>query len=249
MSRLKIFMLILASCFSISVFAQEKGPSFIGLSGGASMPFGNWGKSKLIISPTKFVNDPAGFAALGGLGGVEGAWFFSKHIGIGGLFSYANYKTKDLATLSAGYQRSFDVDSVHTTAGSYKMLNILPGVYFNYPLLKKLSFTGRVLAGITNVTTPQVAVAVYDGGIYDGTPVQKKGTKTNYMADLGVGLSYPVIKCLAISLKADYFYSKPDISIQNTLRQNSAGRRVDQYNQAMSGMNVTLGVAYLLHNK
>src|ERR1700731_2264639 len=85
MSRLKIYMMILATSFSLSVFAQEKGPSFIGLTGGASIPFGNWAKSKLIISPTSFANDPAGFAAPGGLGGVEGAWFFSKHIGIGGL--------------------------------------------------------------------------------------------------------------------------------------------------------------------
>src|SRR5579872_2645835 len=169
MSRLKIALLALTTISLLSVSAQEKGPSFFGISGGVSLPLGNWGKSKLIISPTDYSNDPAGFAAVGPIGGVEGAWFFSKHIGIGGLFSYATYKTKDPATLSLGYEQSFDVDSVHTTAGSYKIWNLMPGIYFNYALAKKISFTGRVLVGITHVTTPQILVSVNDGGIYDGT--------------------------------------------------------------------------------
>ncbi|HEV3251030.1 MAG TPA: outer membrane beta-barrel protein [Puia sp.] len=244
MSRLKIFALILASVYCASVSGQEKGPSFIGVAGGISMPLGNWGKSKLIISTTDYANDPAGFAAIGPVGGVEGAWFLNKHIGIGGLFTYASYQTKDLAILSLGYERSFDVDSVNTTAGNYRIWNLMPGVYFNYGIQSKLSFTGRALVGITHVTTPRIAVAVFDGGIYDGTPEQKEASKTSYIFDVGAGLSYRVIKSVGINLKADYFYSKPDISIQNTLRQNRAGRRVDEYDQPLSGLNISLGAAY-----
>jgi len=249
MSKFKIVAIALVWASVLSASAQEKGPSFIGVYGGASIPTGNWGKSKLIISTTDYANDPAGFAAIGGLGGVEGAWFFSKHIGIGGLFSYATYNTKDLSTLSLGYEQSLDVDSVHTTAGSYKIWNLMPGVYFNYALAKKLSFTGRVLAGITTVTTPDIQVAVYDGGVYDGTPEQKSATKTSYILDAGAGLSYKVIKHLAVNLKADYFYSKPDIPFENTLRQNRAGRLVPEYDQPLMGLNVSLGVSYLFSGK
>jgi opacity protein-like surface antigen len=250
MSRLKVIVSVLiVSVYSLSSFAQEKGPSFIGVAGGVSIPTGNWGKSRLVISTNGYANDPAGFANTGGLGGVEGAWFFSKHFGLGGLFTYSAYKTKDLSTLSLGYQQSFDVDSVHTTANSYKVWNIMPGIYFNYPIAKKLSLTARGLAGITNVTTPQIDVSINDGGIHDGDIHQEKATKTSYAFDLGAGLSYNVIKCLAINLRADYFYSKPDVSINNTARMNAAGRRVDQYNEAMMGVNVSLGVAYVFHSK
>ncbi len=213
------------------------------------MPTGNWGKSKLIISSTDFVNDPSGFAANGGLFAIDGAWFFSKHFGIGGMFNYATYSTKDLATLSLGYQQSFDVDSVNTTAGSYKVWNILPGLYFNYPLAKKLAVTARALAGITNATTPMVAVSVNDGGIYDGTFIQQPATKTSFAFQLGAGLNYKIIKCLAVDLRADYFYSKPDFTIQNTMRQNKAGRMVPEYNQPLTAVNISLGVSYLFLKK
>ena len=258
MSRLKVIVSVLiVSIYSLSSFAQEKGPSFIGVAGGVSIPTGNWGKSRLIISSTGYANDPAGFAAVGPIGGVEGAWFFSKHFGLGGLFTYATYKTKDPATLSLGYQQSFDVDSVHTNAGNYKVWNIMPGIYYNLPIAKKLAFTARALVGITNVSTPQIDVSINDGGIHDSDLHQEKATKTSYAFDLGAGLSYRVIKCLAINLRADYFYSKPDIAINNvsiaagtnSVHSNSVGRRVDQYNEALMGANVSLGVAYVFHSK
>lgn len=250
MSRLKIILsIVIVSFCSLTGFAQEKGPSFIGVTGGVSIPTGNWGKSKLIISPAGYANDPAGFAAVGPVVGVEGAWFFSKHFGLGGLATYASYATKDPAVLSAGYQRSFDVDSVHTTAGNYKVWNIMPGIYYHLPIAKKLAFTARALAGITTVTTPMIDVSINDGGIHDGDIYQQKATKTSYAFDLGAGLSYKVMKCLAVNLRADYFYSKPDIAITNTGRANAVGRRVDQYNEAFMGLNVSLGVAYVFHGK
>jgi len=250
MSRLKIILSVFVVSFcSLTGVAQEKGPSFIGVVGGVSIPTGNWGKSKLIISSTGYANDPAGFAAVGPVYGVEGAWFFSKHFGLGGLFTYATYNTKDPAVLSLGYQQSFDVDSVHTTAGNYKVWNIMPGIYYNLPIAKKLAFTARALVGITNVTTPLIDVSINDGGIHDGDIYQEKATKTSYAFDLGAGLSYKVTKCVAINLRADYFYSKPDIAINNTARANAAGRRIDQYNEPLMGLNASLGVAYVFHSK
>ncbi len=55
MSRLKIVaLLILASACSLSASAQEKGPSFIGITGGISLPMGHWGKSSLVISTADY---------------------------------------------------------------------------------------------------------------------------------------------------------------------------------------------------
>jgi opacity protein-like surface antigen len=238
-----IFMLL--SLFSVA----QKGNSFIGISGGISLPTGNWAKSDYIVSTTGYVSDPSGFAANGFVGAAEGAYFFSEHFGIGAMVSYGTYKTKDIDTLSAGYRESFDVDQVTTSAGSYKLLNILPGLYFNYPIQKKFSVTARGLLGISHASTPLYSVDVEDGGIDDGTFEQKSASKTAFAFDIGAGLSYRVVSCLAVNLRGDYSYTKPDFTIENTQRQNAAGRYITEYNQPLAAVNVTLGVAWVFCKK
>ena len=248
MRLLKIAATLAVLFFSFSSMAQ-KGPSFIGVSGGISFPTGNWAKTNFISSTTNYLNDPSGFADKGGFGSIDGAWFFSRHFGIGALFSYGTHKTKNLNTLSAGYQDSFDVDQVTTTANSYKTWSLMPGLYFDQRIWKKLSFTARALAGITHTSTPTISVDVEDGGNDDGTFEQKSASKTAFGFDGGIGLRYAVIKCLSINLRGDYFYSKPDFTIENTQRQNAAGRLVSDYNQALAGFNISLGAAFLFGGK
>ncbi len=233
-----VFVLLSSSAFS------QKGSSFIGLSGGVSIPTGNWGKADYIVSIQGYQNDPAGFAAIGGIVQLNGAYFFSKHIGVGGLISYGTYKTKNLDTLSGGYRESFDVDQVITSANSYEILNVLPGLYFNFPVDKNLSITARTLAGITSAKTPQYAVSVKDGGVEDGTFYQESAFKTAFAFNVGAGVSYDIFKQLFVDLRADYFYSKPDFTIENTQRQNAAGRLITSYNEPLQGANITLGVSY-----
>lgn len=243
----KIINSIVVLGISLSSFAQ-KGPSFIGITGGVSLPTGNWGKANFVSSVSGFVSDPSGYAKNGGIGGVEGAWFFSKHFGIGALANYATYKT-NIKPLSDGYQDSFDVDQVTTSANSYKIWDFMPGLYFNIPVWKKLAVTARALAGVSHATTPDISVDVVDSDIDDGTFEQKSASKTAFAFDFGAGLSYPVMKCLAISVKADFFDTKPNFSIENTSRQNSAGRLINSYNQPLTAVNVSLGVAYVFGKK
>lgn len=226
---------------SVSAVAQDKAPSFIGVNGGISLPMGNWSK-------TNYEDNKSGFAGAGPQVAIDGAYFFSKHIGVGALVNYSSYKTRDINGLSAGYQDAFDVDQVTTTAGSYRLWNFLPGLYFNFPA-HPISITARALAGITHATTPLVAVDVMDADIDDGTFEQKESTANSFGFDLGVGISYPVIKQIAINLRADYFYSNPDFQIENTNRQNKAGRLVNEYHQPLTGINISLGVAYCFSKK
>lgn len=245
----KIILGLAVGALSLSVLsssAQTKPSSFIGISGGISMPVGNWGKSEMVSSTSGFTSSPAGFASKGPLLSVDGAYFFSKHFGVGALFNYATYKTKDLNTLSAGYQESFDVDQVTTTAGRYKSWSILPGIYFNQPLSQKLSFRARGLAGITHTTTPRISVNVMDSDIDDGTFQQLPASKTAFALDGGIGLNYNIWKKWSLNLNGDYFYSKPSFTIQNTQRNNAAGRLITAYNEPLSGVNITLGIAYAL---
>ena len=52
MKSIKIILLIVAFSPAIICRGQEKGNSFIGVSGGASFPIGNWGKVSTATSLT-----------------------------------------------------------------------------------------------------------------------------------------------------------------------------------------------------
>jgi opacity protein-like surface antigen len=242
-------MISLAAAISLSpaVFAQQKPANFIGVEGGISLPLGNFGKSSTATALTSIqgtVNDPSGYAKPGGFGAVSGAWFFSKHFGIGGMFKYGTYDLKHVDSLSQGYEESFDVDQTATTVTNYKMWSLMPGLYVDLPLARKLSFTARGLVGISHTSTPQITVAIEDGGVEDPPVVQSSASKTAFAFDLGAGLQYRIVHCVAINLRADYFYTKPDFTIGNSGRNNNAGREVTTYDQALGSVNFSLGIAY-----
>lgn len=248
MSNYKLIFLIAALCSGVPVFAQ----SFIGVDGGVSLPLGNFGKVSTATALTSIngtIDDKSGYAKAGGFFSVDGAWFISKHFGIGGLFKYGTHSLKGIDSLSQGYEESFDVDQTSTSVTNYRMWSILPGVYYDWHFTRKLALTARALAGIAHVSTPRIDVAIEDGGVDDPPVIQQSAGKIAFAADGGVGLQYDLLKCLALRLRADFFYTKPDLSIQNSGRNNNAGREVDTYDQALSSMNFSLGIAYIFGHK
>jgi len=248
MNRIKI-LISLAAAISLSpaVLAQQKPATFIGVEGGISLPLGNFGKASTATALTSIqgtVDDPSGYAKLGGFGALNGAWFFSKYFGIGGMFKYGTYNLKHVDSLSQGYQESFDVDKTSTSVTNYKMWSLMPGLYFDLPLAKKLSLTARGLVGISHTSTPQITVAIEDGGVEDPPVVQSSASKTAFALDLGAGFRYSIIRCVAVDLRAGYFYTKPDFTIPNSGRNNNAGREVTNYDQALGSINFSLAITY-----
>ncbi len=251
MRQLKSITLILILCSSVDAYAQ-KGTAFIGVDGGVSIPLGAWGKASTasqLMSIEGTVNDKNGYAKTGGFFAVDGAWFFSTHFGIGGLFKYGSYSLKNVDSLSQGYEESFDVDTTRTSVTNYKLWSILPGIYYNQAITKKLAVTARLLAGIAHASTPAINVGIEDGGVPDPGVVQASASRTAVAFDGGVGLEYKVCHGILVRLRVDYFYTKPDFEIRNSGRNNNAGREVSEYDQALSSVNCSLGVAYSFGHK
>lgn len=252
MNSSKIVLFLTVLCMSASVFAQQRPATFIEVDGGASLPLGNWGgtaTASSLMSIKGTVNDVHGWANVGGFGSVDGAWFFSKHFGIGGMFKFGTHDLKKVDSLSQGYEESFDVDTTRTTPTHYTLWSIMPGIYYNLTVAKKLDFTARALVGITHASTPQITCTIEDGGVFDAPIVQYSASKIAVSADIGAGLSYSITKCVAIALRADYFYTKPDFKINNAPRVNNAGREVNEYDQPLESVNFSLGVAYRFGKK
>ena len=125
----------------------------------------------------------------------------------------------------------------------------MPGLYYHLPLAEKLSFTARALVGISHASSPQITVTIEDGGVFDTPVVQYSSSQTSFAFDVGVGLQYLISKYLAIDFKADYFYTKPDFAINNSARVNNAGREITEYNQPLTSVNASLGIAYFFGKK
>ncbi|HTB24201.1 MAG TPA: outer membrane beta-barrel protein [Puia sp.] len=252
MKSIKILLFMIAFSPVIICRGQEKGNSFIGLNGGASFPIGNWGKVSTATSLTSLegtVGDQSGYANTGGFFAIDGAWFFSKHFAVGGMFKYGSYNLHGMDSLSYGYEESFDVDTTRLTHTDYKIWSIMPGLYYQLQIAKKLSLTARGLIGISNASTPQITVTIEDGGVFDTPVVQYSSSKTSFAFDAGAGLRYEITGCLAINLKADYFYTDPDFTINNSSRVNNAGREITEYHQPLTSFNASLGIAYVFSRK
>ncbi|HEV2481481.1 MAG TPA: hypothetical protein VGS79_17545 [Puia sp.] len=247
----RLFFLTLTICTSVASQAQ-KGTTILEVDGGVSIPLGNWGNTSTAsslqsLNGTK--SDVNGYANTGGFFSADGAWFFSKYFGIGGMFRYGTYNMKGIDSLSQGYEESFDVDTTRTYTTNYKVWSVMPGVYFNYPLVSKLSLTARALVGIADAKTPQIYVNIEDGGVTDPPAIQYSASKIAFAADLGVGFRYDVFRGIAVNLKADYFYTKPDFTINNTQRITNAGREVYTYDQPLESVNVAAGISYSFGHK
>ncbi len=263
MKKITFLSLLLAAGLSINAQTTEtqsvgNNSSFVEVFGGFSMPMGNWSKSAYNKDdvggwiPTDAANISAGFAGNGATFGYEGAWFFSKYIGFGGVISYSSFAIpiKFADSLSQGYKASFDVDRTTTTvSGAYTMLSVLPGVYFRYPFSDKFSANVKLLCGFTSATTPNISVDVEDGGVDDGSFVQLASVANSLAFMGGLNLSYNLCSNFAINLQGNYFYSKPDFFIANLNRPVQVGREIFEYNQPLSYMNFSLGLAYTFGKK
>src|ERR1700740_3054657 len=97
----KIILYMALGFISLSAFGQDntgddKTKSFIGVTGGYSNLMGN-------ITKSDYLNKSSGYASSMGYNvGIEGAYYLNKHIGLGGLFSFASFSTANLQTLSDG---------------------------------------------------------------------------------------------------------------------------------------------------
>jgi hypothetical protein len=246
-----LYMAFTLCIASVSAYAQ-KGTTILEFDGGLSLPLGNFGATstaRSLMSTNGTIGDNHGYANSGGFFSVDGAWFFSKYLGIGGMFKYGSYSLKGVDSLSQGYEESFDVDTTRTYTTSYKMWSVMPGLYLSIPLAKKFAFDARALVGIASASTPQIYVNIEDGGVTDPPAIQYSASKVAFAADLGAGLRYSIYHGLSINVKVDYFYTKPDFTINNTQRLNNAGREISRYDQPLESVNFSAGLAYTLWHK
>ncbi len=242
--------IIIGSFLSIAALAQDntkstsdapKAKSFIGITGGYSNLLGN-------LAKFDYADDKSGYANKTGFNvGVEGAYFFHKNIGFGGIYSNTSFFTNGVQTLADGYKEDFAVDSTTVDVkGRYTLNNFLVGPYFSFPV-KKFTFDVRVVAGISSIKTPQFTTYLEDQT--DVTFSQNSSTAAAFAFQAGAGVRYSLIENLCVKLNFDFFNSNPNIKITNTNRVVKAGRLITEYKQPISVISINFGIAYQFGKK
>jgi Outer membrane protein beta-barrel domain len=251
--------------FSTPAIAQDAAtqtaetyPKFVvGLTGGLTLPIGKFAQTVYCTDvatasasaiPTVNFNTGSGFAGAGGNCGITGTVFLNKHWGIGEYFSYRMFSNAGGQNMALGMQSfpgGFDVDSVtFNFKGNSETFTFLVGPVYTFSPLHKLDVDVRLLVGFVNASLAGNSVTLTDGGVTDPTFYQAVSWANTFGGQLGAGVRYPLSKQIGIGINVDYFYSKPDFTVNNINRNNPAGREIFAYNEPIEGFDFNATLSY-----
>ena len=147
--------------------------------------------------------------------GLEGAWFMSKYVGIGGELAFTSFPVNsdriklddELLDLSTG---------IHTQALGVKYLNI--GPYFSYPLPNNWFITAKVNTGISSGSSGNIILELNEKtqkelGRSELRYLRYK-PKTAESWSAGMGIQKRIGRNTAIKAYTTYFSSKHEFAMQ-----------------------------------
>jgi hypothetical protein len=213
-----------------------KPPLRIGLTGGVSVPTGNFAK-------TDYTDLRSGFAGPCFNLGITGTYMITQHWGITGLVSYSRYDQSGLDNLAAGYVASFAVsDATIRVKDDTHTFSYLIGADYSLDFCHRIAIDLRAMTGLVHAQLAGYEVQLEDNV---SSTFQQRSARANTIGyQIGVAARYNFNSRLGIALNFDYYYSDPDLSIENVNRANNAGRLLTRYNEPITGVNTDLSLVY-----
>jgi hypothetical protein len=224
-----LLLLILAG-FSVISYCQERS-AFIGLQAGPSIPVGKYHSKEL----------PDGsFTTTGFSTSIEGAWFFLPWLGAGGQAGMS-YHPVDVGSL--GYEKVMEdpfLDDVYIRSDPYRNYTVYAGLYFDLPLVQRLSFTSKALGGMLFSKTPY---QLYKANYY---LIGEKWYEVTSAGDYefsflaGAGLKYYLKNCIGFTLNSEFTYNQADFDFITSDGSIRTDVRVISYLNVVAGVFIKL---------
>lgn len=216
--------------FYLTGINAQNNNSFVGFRSGISIPFGDFASKSL---------DNGTFAQLGFQSAGEGAWFFKPHYGIGASVG-VNFNPIDVSALGAAMVQSNPfLDDVYIRSESFLTITTMAGPYVKFPIANKLSFTGKIIAGLLYGQTPYQLYKPDFFGVdvefYEITSA--RDWKFSWMA--GAGLRYDISPCFGLVFDSELMYDTFEFNFQTL-----TGSRTDKEKFAI--INLSLGIRLVL---
>jgi len=161
----------------------------------------------------------------------------------------------DVATFGANFNRASNLKYTNITYGSYTHAALLVGGF--YTITKtKLSYDFVMQVGILNSSYPTISFLAADNYGNSATTGIQGASSTTFGFNMGAGMRYSITPKIALCANISYLTgnaSYNNVSVTN-LYQNTSGNYdvVQQYTnfqQRISLVNITLGVAWQFSKK
>jgi hypothetical protein len=125
---------------------------------------------------------------------------------------------------------------VYTRSEPYRSYTLYAGLFFQFPLVQRLSFTAKALGGMIYTRTPyQLYKAIYELIGEHWYEITSAGDyQASFMA--GAGLKYELKNCIGFSLSSEFTY--------NTMKFNfiTSDGTIRTDNKVVSFVNLVAGV-------
>ena len=222
---------------TLAANAQDK--SFnLSVNGGVAIPTGNFSKAD-------YHDESSGFAKTGFHLNLSGVYQFNKNWGAGILIGYSQFGFKDPLSLAEGYKEDSGTDSTTLyQLGHNSNFSVLVGPYYFIPAGKNVLIDIRALGGYVN--THLAGFRIFYEDYTDNVMTQEETSGGTFGFQLGAGVKYSVAKKVSLHFNIDYFSSHPKLSITYDNFVVNSGRRLTSYDEAISGVNATVGVGFNL---
>lgn len=222
----RIFTCLLFTILMLAVSAQERS-AFVALQAGPSFPVGKYKAKNL----TEGSFAEAGFSA-----SVEGAWFFKPWLGFGGQCGM-HFHPVDVRAL--GYEKVKEdpfMNDVYIRSDPYRNYTFYAGLYFQKPVIQRLSATAKALGGLLYSQTP------YQLYKADYFMIGEKWFEITSAGDLeasflvGAGLKYELKDCIGFVLNAEFTFNEADFEFVNTAGQIRTDKKVIAFINLQAGI-------------
>jgi hypothetical protein len=218
-------------------YSQEKMPKFIiTANGGVSIPTGNFAKGN-------YSDETSGFAKTGSQFNITATYGITPRFGVTALIGYSGFGLNGTQSLSDGYKEDSGTDSTTLyQKGSTYSLSFLVGPSYRFIKTKNIFVDARILIGYVN--THLAGFQIFYESYLSNALTQNPASAGAFGFQAGLTAGYQFNNQWAVQVNGDYFSSKPSIPISYENFIVNSGRKLTAYNQPISGINVTVGVAY-----
>ncbi len=178
-------------------------PSFVGVRIGPGIPFSSFTKGISTINN--------GFASIGGNVVVEGAYFYSKNVGFGGLISTSVFPVDEDDYGQQFVKNNCKYSEVIVDAEYYYTAAVMGGWYFDGKITNTIiSLTAKLMAGFYWARNPAVNFKHVYSDVASVVLHQKSSSQSNFAFYYGVGAKFDIWENIGLSFNVDYISSHFD---------------------------------------
>lgn len=227
---------IIRKNIDFSVLEEGRNPSFVSMSMGLAVLPGNF-----ILRPDIRCDVKVGTNA-----GVEGAWFFSRYVGIGGKLSVINSPLRFDGKRFFGYHPTLAARIERVNSDPVDIGTVFAGPYFSFPLSRYWLLNGKITFGYSYSGNMKVNLQVRDRlhpEQISTVPLLKVRDVSGIGLGTGISVTRVLNRNLGIRLFCDYNVAPADMIHEMNAAPETGTEMTESWRRKQSISYYTIGAS------